>query len=75
MVASKAIVSRAPEQPFRPNWALEDVEVGEPGDNEVLVEMRGSGICHTDLILSSVPDGAVGIHYPKIMGHEGNTSS
>ncbi|KAJ5110025.1 alcohol dehydrogenase [Penicillium argentinense] len=68
--ATQAIVAREPEQPFKPNWSLEDVNVGEFGDDEVLVEVVATGICHTDLVLSSIPTGALGIAYPKIVGHE-----
>ncbi|KAJ5180128.1 hypothetical protein N7492_003338 [Penicillium capsulatum] len=71
MVATRAIVSREPTQPLRPNWALETVHVGPLGDEDVLVEMHAAGICHTDLLLGSLPRGALGIAYPKVAGHEG----
>ncbi|KAL4908429.1 hypothetical protein BDW74DRAFT_175111 [Aspergillus multicolor] len=72
MPATKAIIARDPRFTAL-NWALEDVSVSDsPGDNEVLVEMVASGVCHTDIVLSAVPPGQVGILYPKIMGHEGS---
>lgn len=70
-LTTKAIVAREPEHPRTVNWSLEDVHVHSPGEDEVLVEMRASGICHTDIVLSSVPDGTLGINYPKVVGHEG----
>ncbi|KAJ5356147.1 Alcohol dehydrogenase superfamily zinc-type [Penicillium concentricum] len=71
MVIGKAIVARDPVHPLTPNWSLEDVDVHSPGEGEILVEMRAVGICHTDLVLTSVPNGALGIEYPKVAGHEG----
>ena len=75
MVVTKAIVAREPVQPLAVNWSLEDVDVHPPGDDEILVEMRASGICHTDIVLTSVPNGAIGITYPKVAGHEGISPS
>lgn len=75
MVMTKAIVAREPVPPSSVNWSLEDVDIHPPGDDEILVEMRASGICHTDIVLTSVPNGAFGIAYPKVAGHEGISSS
>ncbi|KAJ5783177.1 alcohol dehydrogenase [Penicillium paradoxum] len=69
-MTSQAIVVREPAQPGGVNWSLEQVEVGSPGDDEVLVEIYAAGICHTDIVLSSVPAGVAGIQYPKVVGHE-----
>ncbi|CAG8360518.1 unnamed protein product [Penicillium salamii] len=71
MDAVTAIVSREPDQPLALNWSLEQVEVRPPGDDEVLVQIHASGICHTDIVLSAVPGGTLGIEYPKVVGHEG----
>ncbi|KAL4936399.1 hypothetical protein BDV06DRAFT_233440 [Aspergillus oleicola] len=72
MIRTKAIVAREPRFTAL-SWALEDVSVSDsPGDNEVLVEMLASGVCHTDIVLSAVPSGQFGITYPKVMGHEGS---
>lgn len=43
---------------------VEDVEIGDPGPGEVLVELRASGICHTDHQI--LEEGFRGI-----LGHEG----
>ncbi|KAJ5100597.1 hypothetical protein N7456_006649 [Penicillium angulare] len=71
MPAVKAIVAELPTTPLVRNWSLQDVDVGSPGDDEVLVELYASGICQSDILLGSLPSGAVGVEYPKIVGHEG----
>ncbi|KAL3490169.1 chaperonin 10-like protein [Aspergillus germanicus] len=72
MPSTKAIIAREPRFSAL-SWALEPVHVSEtPGPDEVLVEMVASGVCHTDIVLSAVPDGTFGISYPKVMGHEGS---
>jgi S-(hydroxymethyl)glutathione dehydrogenase / alcohol dehydrogenase len=45
---------------------LDEVQVDDPQPGEVLVTMRASGICHTDL--AAVRDAR---SYPIILGHEG----
>jgi aryl-alcohol dehydrogenase len=57
----RAAVCRAPDVPV----AIEDVDLDEPRDDEVLVRLVASGVCHTDL-------GAP--HFcalPAVFGHEG----
>jgi Zn-dependent alcohol dehydrogenase len=44
--------------------AVVDIEIDDPRAGEVLVEMRASGVCHTDHDLLSVP-------VPLVLGHEG----
>ncbi len=48
---------------------LEPADLDEPRDGEVLVRMRATGICHTDLRAHT------GLHYPMplpaVLGHEG----
>src|SRR5690625_1595601 len=48
---------------------IEDVELQGPKAGEVLVEIKATGICHTDyLTLSGAdPEG----QFPAILGHEG----
>ncbi|KAF4467371.1 alcohol dehydrogenase [Fusarium albosuccineum] len=70
---TQAIVSHAPEDGKR-RWILEDVQVGEPGEYEAIVEMVASGVCHTDLGCGTAPDGTPGFPvppYPRVLGHEG----
>ena len=50
---------------------MQQVSLNTLRDDEVLVQMLASGICHTDLVMTSVPDGQMGINYPKVTGHEG----
>jgi len=50
-------------------FTLEDVLVRELKDDEVLVRMVATGICHTDLIFASLPKEAGS--YCKVLGHEG----
>ena len=54
----------AKSQPFR----IEEVELDGPGDGEVLVEVRGAGLCHSDL---SVVEGLRKRPLPIVGGHEG----
>ena len=44
--------------------SIRDIEVGEPGPGEVLVDLRASGICHTDHQI-------VGEGFLGVIGHEG----
>lgn len=64
MSVGRAAVIREKSGPF----CVEDVEVGEPRPDEVLVRTVASGICHTDLIVRDqvLPPGP-----PVILGHEG----
>jgi S-(hydroxymethyl)glutathione dehydrogenase/alcohol dehydrogenase len=45
-----------------------DVERRAPTDSEVVVEIRATGVCRTDL---SLADGAFGHPMPVVLGHEG----
>jgi alcohol dehydrogenase, propanol-preferring len=46
---------------------LRDVDVPEPGPGEVLLQITGSGVCHSDLHLLHTD----GMPYPMTLGHEG----
>ncbi|MDY7573142.1 S-(hydroxymethyl)glutathione dehydrogenase/class III alcohol dehydrogenase [Actimicrobium sp. CCI2.3] len=48
---------------------IEDVELGGPRAGEVLVELKATGICHTDYytLSGADPEGL----FPAILGHEG----
>lgn len=50
------------------NIALEKVELDEPKENEVLVKIVGTGICHTDL---GVQHQHIQTPLPIVLGHEG----
>jgi S-(hydroxymethyl)glutathione dehydrogenase/alcohol dehydrogenase len=49
------------------NFDIEDVDVDTPAGHEVLVEVRASGLCHSDLHLAH---GDYGIPLPAVFGHE-----
>ncbi len=47
---------------------IEDIELDEPREDEVIVRIAGTGICHTDLIPR---EGGVPAPFPAVYGHEG----
>ncbi len=47
---------------------VDEIEVGEPEEDEVRIKMAASGVCHSDY---SVIDGTIDREYPIILGHEG----
>ncbi len=61
---ARAAVVRKAGGPF----LIEDIEVGSPRDDEVLVRMVGTGVCHTDIVFR---DGAFPMPMPVVLGHEG----
>ena len=51
------------------DFSLEEVELEGPREDEVLVRIVATGICHTDIHLKdSLPDGM----FPRVFGHEGS---
>lgn len=52
-------------------WKMEKVTTRPIKDDELLVEMVASGICHTDILLGSVPSPPPFFFYPRVLGHEG----
>jgi S-(hydroxymethyl)glutathione dehydrogenase/alcohol dehydrogenase len=46
---------------------LEDVEVATPIGREVLVDVRASGLCHTDILFATHPGF---VPMPAVLGHE-----
>ncbi len=65
MVASRAAVAHEAGQPL----SLETVNVDGPREGEVMVEIKATGICHTDAFTLSGED-PEGL-FPAILGHEG----
>ena len=61
----RAAVARKAGEPL----SLETVEVDGPREGEVLVEIKATGICHTDeyTLSGADPEGL----FPAILGHEG----
>lgn len=50
---------------------MEEVTTRPIKDDELLVEMVASGICHTDILLGSIPATPPMFFYPRVLGHEG----
>ena len=55
-------------------WKLQDLVLRPLQEKEVLIEMVASGVCHTDLHCADAESG-FGVHYPRVMGHEGELDS
>ncbi|MCF2528379.1 Zn-dependent alcohol dehydrogenase [Yinghuangia soli] len=47
---------------------VDDLEVRDPGPNEVLVKIGAAGLCHSDI---SVINGTIPFPPPVVLGHEG----
>jgi aryl-alcohol dehydrogenase len=61
----QSVVLRERGGPFK----IEDVDLADPGADEVLIEIAGTGFCHTDLLPRSHGFMA---EPPLILGHEGS---
>ena len=51
-------------------WSVEEIDIGDPSRDEVLVRMEAAGLCHCDHQVStgSLPTGG----FPVLGGHEGS---
>ena len=61
---TRAAVVEAQGQPF----TLTEVDLDEPREDEVLVRMVATGICHTDITMSHFLPAEM---FPNVFGHEG----
>jgi S-(hydroxymethyl)glutathione dehydrogenase/alcohol dehydrogenase len=52
---------------FTGNWHVEDVEIDKPRGDEVRIEVRASGLCHSDLLTATADRG---LRLPVLCGHE-----
>jgi S-(hydroxymethyl)glutathione dehydrogenase / alcohol dehydrogenase len=59
----KAAILNAVSQRFE----IEDIDIDEPRGREVLIQVKASGLCHSDLHLSQ---NDFGIPLPAVFGHE-----
>lgn len=59
----KAAVMRELHKPL----SIEDIEIAEPGPDEVLVKTVACGVCHSDL---HTVHGAIAAPLPTVLGHE-----
>jgi Zn-dependent alcohol dehydrogenase len=62
---ARAAIIREYKKPF----SIEDVQIEGPRENEVLVRLVSSGICHTDMVFQGGEGFAVPT--PCVLGHEG----
>jgi aryl-alcohol dehydrogenase len=47
--------------------SIEEIDLVEPGPNDILVKITATGLCHTDLtVLNNAP-----LPWPAVLGHEG----
>ena len=62
---SRAAIALAPKQPL----VIDEIEVGGPRSGEVLIEIKATGVCHTDAytLSGADPEGL----FPAVLGHEG----
>ena len=59
----KAALAHSNAQPL----SIEEIDLAEPGANDVLVKIVATGLCHTDLtVLNHAP-----LPWPAVLGHEG----
>jgi aryl-alcohol dehydrogenase len=65
MPTTTAAVCRNEGGPFE----IERLTIDDPRDDEVLVRIVGSGVCHTDLICR---DQWIPVPFPVVLGHEGS---
>ncbi len=61
---TKAAVIYGPHQDF----VIEELDLAEPSDGEVLVEVKASGVCRTD---EHIIEGSMQNPFPAVLGHEG----
>jgi aryl-alcohol dehydrogenase len=62
-------ISAAVVQEVGAPFALTDVDLQDPAPDEVVVQIAGAGICHTDV---AVQQGHLPFPLPGVLGHEGS---
>jgi len=60
----RAAVARAPHAPL----SVETLELASPREDEILVRVVATGVCHTDIV---VRDQMLPVPLPVVLGHEG----
>lgn len=50
------------------SWQVEDLELDDPQDNEVMIQVMASGLCHSD---DHFVTGDIPVTLPMVGGHEG----
>jgi Zn-dependent alcohol dehydrogenase len=69
MIETTALVLKAQNEPFEVCQVLVDSELQ---DQDVLVEIHATGICHTDIGVQKL--GKFPGKFPRVLGHEGSLS-
>lgn len=64
-IVSRAAIATGPNRPL----IIDKVQVDAPGEGEVLVEIKATGLCHTDLSAIEGKMSAL-VNFPGIPGHE-----
>ena len=62
-------ISAAVVQEVGGPFTLSDVDLQAPAPDEVVVQIAGAGICHTDI---AVQQGHLPFPLPGVLGHEGS---
>ncbi len=52
----------------QPDLSIEDLDLSDPGPDDILVRIAGCGLCHTDVKALA---GGMGVPKPVVLGHEG----
>src|SRR3954469_566370 len=50
-------------------FSFESLTLDQPRADEVLIAVKGVGLCHTDI---AARDGALPMSFPMVLGHEGS---
>ena len=48
-------------------WEIRDIPTPDPGPNQVLIKIRASGLCYTDV---HITEGHLPTEFPRVLGHE-----
>jgi alcohol dehydrogenase (nicotinoprotein) len=63
-MSTRAAICREPGRP----WEIADVELDDPGPNEVRIRFHAAGLCHSD---DHIQKGDAAMRFPVVGGHEG----
>ena len=61
---TRAAICRAPRRP----WEIADIELDDPGPDEVRIRFHAAGLCHSD---DHIQKGDARMRFPVVGGHEG----
>ena len=52
---------------LRGKWEVREVQRPEAGPNQVLIKIKASGLCYTDV---HITQGMIPVQFPRTLGHE-----